>query len=376
MIMFCLLVSSTFTMMSGAIIAPCLPQIEKMFYEIEFIALLVKLILSLPALLTAIFAPIFGVLANRLGKKNILLSSLFLYALSGSSAYYLNDIYSILIGRALLGISVAGLISMSSSLIADYYEGETRNKILGLQAAFMGFGGVVFISLSGVVADLKWSYPFLIYLLSIVVLCISIRNLHEPTIEEDCTDNKLVRVNKNDKLFDIYILIFIAIMFFYMIPIQLPFILSGIAGVSNSMIGIAISSMNLSAAAISVSYKKITSRYTVKSIYLILLCFMAIGYLGIGFANHYYEIIISCIISGFGIGLLMPLGNIWIVSRVNTANRSKSIGYLNTAIYLGQFLSPIILEPIIKILDIRLSFIMVSIIMILMVAFLKLFKYV
>ena len=62
-----LLLSSTFTMMAGAIIAPSLPQIERIFQDTDNIALLTRLILSLPAIFTAIFAPVFGLLSDKLG---------------------------------------------------------------------------------------------------------------------------------------------------------------------------------------------------------------------------------------------------------------------------------------------------------------------
>ncbi len=55
----------------------------------------------------------------------------------------------ILCGRALLGLSVAGVIVSATTLIADYYIGTARASFMGLQAAFMGLGGVLFLSTGG-----------------------------------------------------------------------------------------------------------------------------------------------------------------------------------------------------------------------------------
>ncbi len=99
-----LLLISMMTMMAGAVIAPSLPQIKQVFIDIENIDLLSRLIITLPALFIAIFSPLAGYLADRFGRKKLLLTSLVLYAIGGSSGYFVNDIYYILIGRSLLAL--------------------------------------------------------------------------------------------------------------------------------------------------------------------------------------------------------------------------------------------------------------------------------
>ncbi|MEM6611059.1 MAG: hypothetical protein AAF652_02180 [Cyanobacteria bacterium P01_C01_bin.72] len=54
-----------------------------------------------------------------------------------------------MISRALLGLSVAGIMTGVTTIIADYYVGQKRANFMGLQAAFMGLGGVVFLSVGG-----------------------------------------------------------------------------------------------------------------------------------------------------------------------------------------------------------------------------------
>jgi len=55
-----LLLSATLTMMTGAIIAPSPPQIERIFSETDNIALLTRLVLSLLAIFTAVSSPVYG----------------------------------------------------------------------------------------------------------------------------------------------------------------------------------------------------------------------------------------------------------------------------------------------------------------------------
>jgi len=157
------------TMMAGAVVAPSLPQMSQHFANVPNAEILTRLIITLPALFIAIFSPINGWLIDKYGRKNILLFSYILYAVGGLSGFFLQDLHLILVGRAFLGIAVAGVMTCTVALIGDYYQGAERNGFMGYQGAFMSFGGVTFISVAGILADIDWQYPFLIYLFSLLV---------------------------------------------------------------------------------------------------------------------------------------------------------------------------------------------------------------
>ena len=179
-----LLLVSSLTIMSVITISPALPQMVKVFSQVNNAAFLVKLVLTIPALMIAIFSPITGRLIDRYGRLRILWFSLVLYAISGSAGYYLNNIYQILVSRAVLGLSVGMSMTIVITLIADYFEGMERQKFVGLQIAFMSMGGILFIGLGGILADIGWRYPFLIYLFSLLVLPLAVMFLDEPKVGE------------------------------------------------------------------------------------------------------------------------------------------------------------------------------------------------
>ncbi len=135
-----LLLTSTLTVMSGATIAPSLPAMQEYFADVENSALLVRLVLTIPALFIAIGGLFAGQLVDRIGRKPLLIASTLIYGLAGGSGLILNSLGTILIGRALLGLSVAGVMTGVTTLIADYYTGQKRANFMGLQAAFMGLG--------------------------------------------------------------------------------------------------------------------------------------------------------------------------------------------------------------------------------------------
>ena len=140
----------------------------------------VRLVLTIPALFIVIGSPIAGQLVDKIGRKPLLLVSAVLYGFAGSSGFVLNSIFTILIGRAFLGLAVAGVMVSATTLIADYFQCDKRANFMGLQAAFMGLGGVLFLSVGGFIADLNWRFPFLIYLFAWLLIPGVLFTLYEP----------------------------------------------------------------------------------------------------------------------------------------------------------------------------------------------------
>ncbi len=369
-----LLCASMMTMMSGAIVAPSLPQINNVFSLTPHADILTRLIITLPALFIAVFSPIFGKLSDAIGRKKILWIALLLYGLSGTSGYLLNNLYFILVGRAFLGISVAGIMTMVVALIGDYYKGPERSHFMGMQGAFMGLGGVVFIAFAGWLADFGWHVPFLIYIFGFIVLPGALIYLYEPeqftkSGAENTAPEKPEEYSKT-LVTIIYMIIFFGILAFYMIPVQIPYLLKGLKGVSNAQVGMAIAVQSLAGSFVAMYYRKIKHILSFCSIYQITFGLMAIGYIIIGFSHTYLQYIIGLIISGFGVGLLMPSGNMWIIEVSPETIRGKLVGKANTSMFVAMFISPVIIQPLIKLSSLSGAFISMGIILFILIALL------
>lgn len=90
-----LLVAATMTIMANAVIAPGLPGLEAEFADMPHADLLVRLMLTMPALFIIAAAPVLEVVIDRIGRRNVLLASLALYGLAGSSGFFLDDLTSV-----------------------------------------------------------------------------------------------------------------------------------------------------------------------------------------------------------------------------------------------------------------------------------------
>ena len=345
-----LMVVSTLTVMASATIAPSLPVMREHFADVANADYLVRLVLTAPSLFVAIGAPFAGVIIDQLGRKPLLMIALLVYGLAGSSGVWLNSLGLILLGRALLGLSVAGIMITATTLIADYYTGSTRTKFLGLQSAAMSLGGVVFLSLGGFLADITWRMPFLIYLVALLLLPLVLLLLPEPNRTSQSTTSQ----SSSDEPVDLplklvgltYIIALLTQMVFYMIPVQLPFHLRTLTNATASQSGLAIALATLFAAISSLSYQQIKARFTFIRIYALAYISMGVGYGIIGLASGFAIVLLGLAIAGFGLGLIVPNMNLCLTSISPGVLRGRVLSGLTTCFFLGQFISPLLSQPL------------------------------
>jgi MFS family permease len=350
-----LLLVSSLTIMSVITISPALPQMAFAFADVENAEFLVKLILTIPALFIAVFSPITGRLIDKHGRLRILWFSLALYAVSGAAGFFLNNLYHILISRMILGTAVGMSMTIVITLIADYFEGLERQKFVGLQVAFMSLGGILFIGLGGFLADISWRLPFLIYLFSLIVLPLSILYLHEPGIVK-----KNLSVTSNIKAPGIIWFLFLNTMtmwiIFFIIPVQIPFYLKSIGVEKNVLIGAAIATSTLFSAMSSFSYSRIKGRLSFLAIFGIGYLLMAAGFFTVSTSHSYGWVLVAMMLSGLGMGIMIPNTNMWVMKIAPVEIRGREIGKLTTFWFFGQFISPVIIFPVLRVLSLSSTF--------------------
>jgi MFS family permease len=342
-----LLLTSSLTVMSGATIAAALPLIETHFASQPNAGLYARLLLTVPALLIAAGSPFAGLFVDRYGRKKLLLASLVLYGLAGSSGAFAGNLFVILVGRVFLGIAVAGIMTTSSALVADYFQGKARQQFLGTQAAAMSLGGVLFISLGGWLATLGWREPFYVYLAALALVPFAYSLVREPIRIQAAPPAPGVKLPGalTGTVLRLYLVIFGGMVMFYLVPVQIPFLLRDL-DVSPALAGLAIAAATLSGAVASFNFTRIKSRWSTATIYGVAFLCSGAGFFGIAFAGGYWPVVVSLFVCGLGNGLLMPNTSLAIMAATPEAVRGRVLGGLSTAIFLGQFISPLLAAPV------------------------------
>lgn len=360
-----LLVASTLTIMVDTAISPALPAIKSHFAGVNNADFWVRLVLVFPSVFVALGAPIIGVFIDRIGRKPILTVSTVLYGLGGGAGYVLDTIPTLLASRAVLGIGAAGVFVTVTTLISDYFPTEERrDTVFGWQGSFMTFGGVVFLVIGGMLARLGWRVPFLIYASALALVPLIVLVLYEPertddaagTLAADESIRQLIGRLPLGTLALIYAIALIGNVVFFLVPVEIPFYVTKVLNAGSVLTGIAVATTALFAALISTQYTRIRDRLDIVPIVAIMFAIMGIGFGIVSFGYSVWMILLGLAVTGVGVGLLVPNMNAWIAIDVPEDVRGRAFGGLTSALFLGQFLSPLISSPVSAWLSLRLAF--------------------
>jgi MFS family permease len=337
------------TVMAGALIAPALPDMQRVLARNEGDALLVRLVLTLPALLTALFAPIAGWLVDRAGRRRLLLGGMALYLVSGSSGLYLNTLSQLLVGRACLGVAIACIITSTVTLVADLFTSQERERFLGVQSAFMGMTAMLFLSTGGWLAEQHWRTPFAIYLLPIVMMWMAARHIPETlqqvvaaAIVEHHTSVRIAWF----RVVVIYACGLLGMLLFYLIPVQLPFYLQMLTEGVASRAGIAIGCSTVVGALTALQYRRVRQVFGYRSIFAVMFAVIGVSFVLLARAQTYATVVAALAFGGIGFGMLVPNATVWVSSLAPELLRGRLIGGLMTCFFVGQFLSPLAAQPV------------------------------
>jgi MFS family permease len=86
----------------------------------------VPIALTVPALCIALLSPVAGAVVDVFGRRRTLLTALFLYALVGVLPLILDSLPAIIMSRVVLGAMEAAIVTSSTTLIGDYFQGPER----------------------------------------------------------------------------------------------------------------------------------------------------------------------------------------------------------------------------------------------------------
>lgn len=129
----------------------------------------VGLLITLYALPGIALTPVYGVLADRYGRKQVLVPALILFALAGSACSLARDFELLLALRFLQGVGGASLGSLTATLVGDLYQGARRTEAMGYKASVLSLSSAVLPTIGGGLALFGWYVPFALPIVGLVV---------------------------------------------------------------------------------------------------------------------------------------------------------------------------------------------------------------
>lgn len=345
-----LLLTASLTILSNTLISPALPGIEAAFPHQPNAELLTRLLVSAPSLLVAICAPFAGVLVDRFGRRRQLLLGVILFAFAGCAGLFMPSLPLILASRLVLGVAVAMIMTAQTALIGDYFATAVRGRFMGLQIAATNFGGFIFLSLAGWFAGISPRLPFAIYAVALLYLPLMWVALTD-TDRRGTKAHASARAGETGWPFTLAAVVALAglsFISFYLIPTQAPYYLSRIGHPEPAAAAILLASVTLAGGASSLAFGRIRPRLGRAGTPMLGYTIMAAGFGVLALAKGFSVAILGAVFVGIATGFIMPTFLAVALDVAPAHRRGLASGAVTTSIFLGQFLSPLISQPLIK----------------------------
>jgi MFS family permease len=164
-----LLLPITMSVMGISVLTPIVHLLLEHFQSVpNYEYLVIGGVLTMPAIWVLLFSPVAGWLADRFGRRKLLLTAMVAYAFVGIAPTVLDNLYLIILSRAAVGICESIVMTVSTTMISDYFSGRTRERWLASQTAVASLSALGIIFLGGELGSAYgWRGPFYLYLYSL-----------------------------------------------------------------------------------------------------------------------------------------------------------------------------------------------------------------
>ena len=333
---------SLLTVMAGAAVAPALGVIKAYFSSSD--PVLVQMIISMPALFIVLTNAVFPALCRRFRARTLVLLGLLLYTVGGCAAGAFSAILPVLLMRALVGMGVGIIMPLSTGLLSFYYPPEKLDGLMGLSSAMNQMGGVVATILAGLLANLSWRASFLIYLMGLLSIVLCLVFLPNDSIAPPKGENE-TRGTVLRTYFRYILAMFLLMSAFFLYPANFALETTAEGLIPQGAIALIMAMMDFIAFLGGLLFVRCKVLLGGKMKYLAPALFLA-GYLLLALVGGWFGTLAGSVCVGFANGVGIPYLISQASVRAGRTAASTVMPLLSAALYLAQFLSPILMGAV------------------------------
>ena len=339
------ILSATLTgIMGNTLIAPSIPDILDDFDVGDGGAGLIIAATSFPGIF---LAPVIGLLADRYGRRNLLVPCMLLFGSAGLVVAAAPSFSVLLLGRFGMGIGAAGLINLGVVLIGDHWEGEQRVRLIGRNAAFLTAMVALLPPIGGAIAQaFGWRAALLPYSLAIPFAAFAwftLDSRRPGTIvgvrEQLRGVGAVIRRPDMVAVFMGGMLLFVLIFgaFLAAFPIHLEEQFGYEVGLRGLFLAIPAIPSTLAA----FNLQRLRGRFGTRGLLITSGVLLTIGFLLVGTVQTAGLFALGTFIYGFGEGTTMPLLQNYAVSTASAETRGAVMAVFVSSTRLGQTIGPL-----------------------------------
>jgi multidrug resistance protein len=314
------------------------------------------------ALAQLVAAPVMGSLADRFGRRPMILLALAAFTLANIGYLLAPNATAFIIVRTLGGVFTAGLFPASMGIVADTVPEDRRARWIGLVMGGYGFGFIFGPALGGFLYD-RWGFsaPFVssaamafIALIAALFLVsetrpapvrrrMVLRQRREAAIKTSVTTSIWDTLPSPLYLFGMLLLVdFITSFAFAFVEPQMIFYIYDELGWSTTSFGVLVGAYGLASVLGQTVLGQTSDRFGRKPVILLGLLLNAALYAGMAFGKTYGLVVITSIIAGLGSALISPALSAFYLDITTEQHRSRVVGIKESSLALGGVLGPLL----------------------------------
>ncbi|WP_017328094.1 MFS transporter [Synechococcus sp. PCC 7336] len=344
------LAAGSLTTMAGGVVAPVIPDVVQ---QLAIDPVLAGNLVSMHCLTIAVLSPPLGILADKIGPLNVLLPALVFYALFGAAGALMPSFWPLLATRALLGVASGGIAAGSLGLLGSIYEGEARSKAIAYAASILTITGIVFPLLGGWVGSFNWQFAFYLYGLALPLALLALYTFERkvpPHAIKAGSNEGLRGVLGRAEIQKLLLTLSLASVAMYAVVIYAPLYLRETLAIGTTLNGVALASRAVGAALVSAfGAKRLAKKWGKARATALGFGLMAVTLWTIPILSLYRWILLAAVLFGAGFGLVLPNLYDTLANLAPDKLRSSVLAAGTGAGFLGQFLSPILLGPVLAV---------------------------
>lgn len=152
-------IATFMTAIEGTIVSTAMPTIIGSLHGLS----IMNWVFSIYLLTNAMMTPIYGKLADKIGRKKIFIIGILIFIIGSSMCGLSQNMLHLIVSRAIQGVGAGAIMPVALTIIADIYPVNKRAKVLGFNNAAWGIASVFGPLFGGFIVDtLSWHWIFLI----------------------------------------------------------------------------------------------------------------------------------------------------------------------------------------------------------------------
>ena len=329
-------------------VSPAFPQVVEVFGISRVQVGWVVTAYSLPGILSA---PLAGIGADRLGRKRVLVPTLFVFGVAGGACALARS-FPVLLGlRAVQGLAAAPLVGLAVTIIGDRYEGTGRAAAVGYNATALNVGTAAYPAVGGALAAIAWYVPFALPLLALPVGTAVAWKLEAPAAggHSDAESFREYLAKVGERLLDrrvsgllavnfgVFILIFGAFLTY------VPELLETRFGTASVTAGIVLAAASVSSALVATQIGRLTTWIAPRRLIQGSLVIDGVALALMPLAPNAWGVGAASLLYGVAQGLNQPALQTRLTELSSEASRGVILSLNGMALRLGQAVGPLLL---------------------------------